>query len=649
MNLKYLCSRLSTPRLTRLAMICLLAVINIANTAHASSMDHTRHADAAQAPTAATQARDVHSYARPERVAIEHLDIDWQVRFAERELAGAVTMRLRAKASGADPLMLDTRDLKIAGIETSLDGERFKQTKWNLGARDKILGAPLTIELPKGATHVRIAYATSPSASGLQWLTPPQTAGKTRPFLFTQAQAIHARSFLPVQDSPGVRVTYNARVRTPAGLRAVMSADGNSRATAPTGDYRFEMRQAIPAYLIALAVGDLTFKPLGARTGVYAEPGVVASAARELEDTERMIAATEKLYGAYRWDRYDILILPPSFPFGGMENPRLTFATPTILAGDKSLVSLVAHELAHSWSGNLVTNATWSDFWLNEGFTTYLERRIVEELYGRARAEMEAALGRRTLDEELARFRPRDQVLRVDLAGRDPDDGFTQVPYEKGALFLRLLEERVGRAEFDRFLRDYFDRFAFKSITTDDFISQLDRTLFEARPDLRATTLKWIDTPGLPDGAPQPTSAAFASIERAARDFAEGRTAASSIDASKWTTQEWLHFLQNLPAKSTTAQMSELDSAFNLTARGNSEIAHQWLLIAIRNDYAPAYPRLAEYLKTIGRRKLVKPLYEQLVKTPEGRRRAQAIYAEARPGYHPITIATIDTIVKPVG
>ena len=362
-----------------------------------------------------------------------------------------------------------------------------------------------------------------------------------------------------------------------------------------------------------------------------------------------MIAATEKLYGAYRWDRYDILILPPSFPFGGMENPRLTFATPTILAGDKSLVSLVAHELAHSWSGNLVTNARWSDFWLNEGFTTYLERRIVEELYGRARAEMEAALGRRTLDEELARFDPRDQVLRIDLTGRDPDDGFTQVPYEKGALFLRALEEAAGRAEFDRFVRSYFDRFAFKSITTDDFLAYLNANLLNKNPQIaaRVAAAKWIDAPGLPDSAPLPTSTAFDLIERTAQSFAEGRTAATSIDASKWTTQEWLHFLQKLPATLTTAQMSELDAAFKLTARGNSEIAHQWLLIAIRNDYAPAYPRLAEYLKTIGRRKLVKPLYEQLVKTPEGIRRAQAIYAEARAGYHPITIATIDTIVKP--
>jgi aminopeptidase N len=551
-------------------------------------------------------------------------------------------------ATGTDPLILDTRDLQIAKAETSADNRRFTATKWQLGTRDPILGAPLTIQLPAGTTHVRVSYSTAPTASGLQWLTPAQTAGKRQPFLFSQAQAIHARSFIPVQDSPGVRVTYTARIETPRGLRAVMSADGNSQSNPTTGVYRFEMQRAVPPYLIALAVGDLTFKPLGKRTGVYAEPSVVASAARELADTERMVEVTERLYGAYRWGRYDILVLPPSFPFGGMENPRLTFATPTILAGDKSLVSLIAHELAHSWSGNLVTNATWSDFWLNEGFTTYLERRIIEELYGRPRAEMEASLGRRTLEEELAKLDTRDEILRVDLTGRDPDDGFTNVPYEKGALFLRSLEEGVGRAEFDRFLRSYFDRFAFQSITTDDFLGYLQAHLLSKNPQLaaRVTLKEWIDESGLPASAPRAESTAFATIEQAARNFATGNAPAASINASAWTTQEWLHFLKNLPEKLTPAQMTELDQAFKLTTRGNSEIAHQWLLIAIRNEYAPANPRLAEYLTTIGRRKLVKPLYEELVKTPEGKKRAQEIYARARPGYHPITIATIDGIVK---
>src|SRR5439155_12241219 len=260
-------------------------------------------------------------------------------------------------------------------------GTRYEAGMFTLGDKDKILGAPLTIPLPARATRVRISYSTSPGASGLQWLEPAQTAGKKRPFLFTQSQAIHARSWIPLQDSPGVRMTYSAVVRTPKDLVAVMSAPNNPNAP-PNGEYRFRQRMAIPSYLIALAVGDLRFRPMGNRTGVYAEPAVIDRAAAEFSDTEQMLEAAQSLYGPYRWGRYDLLVLPPSFPFGGMENPTLTFATPTILAGDKSLVSLVAHELAHSWSGNLVTNATWSDFWLNEGFTVYVERRILEKLYG---------------------------------------------------------------------------------------------------------------------------------------------------------------------------------------------------------------------------------------------------------------------------
>jgi aminopeptidase N len=412
--------------------------------------------------------------------------------------------------------------------------------------------------------------------------------------------------------------------------------------------YSFNMPQAIPPYLIALAAGDIAFKSLGARTGVYAEPATLDKAAREFEDTEKMVVATEKLYGPYRWDRYDILVLPPSFPIGGMENPRLTFATPTVLAGDKSLVSLIAHELAHSWSGNLVTNATWRDFWLNEGFTTYLERRVTEAIYGRGREEMEAALALRNLKEEMDDLPDADEILHVDLTGRDPDEGFTSVPYEKGALFLRLLEETFGRERFDQFLKGYFDRFAFQSITTDDFIAHLKKNLLDPNPQLAAKIPldEWINKPGLPASAPKPQSDAFAKVEAQAKEWFEGKAAAAKLQTKQWSTQEWLHFLQFLPKQLTANQLKELDQAFGLTKIGNAEIAHQWLLISIRNNYETAYPRLEEYLTSIGRQKLIKPLYEELVKTPAGKERALKIYARARPGYHPIAQTSVDKIVK---
>jgi leukotriene-A4 hydrolase len=595
----------------------------------------------------ADETRDVHSYANPDQVRVRHVELDLEVLFDRKTLKGASTLTLVRTAAGVQPLKLDTRDLKITKAESMNDGANFTPVPFTLGEADKILGAPLTIMIPATATKVRIEYETSPNASGVQWLEPEQTAGKKHPYVFTQSQAIHARSWIPLQDSPNVRVTYSARIRTPEELRAVMSAEQDPGAPR-NGDYRFNMKQAIPPYLIALAAGDIAFKSLGARTGVYTEPALIEKAAREFEDTEKMVEATEKLYGPYRWDRYDILVLPPSFPIGGMENPRLTFATPTILAGDKSLVSLIAHELAHSWSGNLVTNATWRDFWLNEGFTTYLERRIVESIYGRPREEMEAALGRQTVDNLLDELKDPDQILHIDLTGRDPDDGFTQLPYEKGALFLRNLEEIFGRERFDQFLRGYFDHFAFQSITTEDFIAYLKKNLLDTSPQLaeKARIDDWIFQPGLPTGAPQPISDAFSRVERQANDWLQGKSPAAQIETRDWSTHEWLHFLRFLPEQLSPAQMRELDHSFNLTNKGNAEIAHQWLLMAIRNKYQPAYLRLETYLTSIGRQKLIKPLYEELVKTPDGRERALKIYQKARAGYHPIAVNALDKVVK---
>ncbi len=609
------------------------------------------------------KAQDIHSYANPSAVRVRHLDLDWNVLFDQKILKGTAVLTVE-RISETAPLVLDTRDLKIEKVETSAGGANYAPATFTIGASDKILGAPLTIPLPAKANRVRIQYSTSPGATALQWLDPAQTAGKKQPFLFTQSQSIHARSWIPLQDSPAVRVTYTARVHTPRQLIAVMAAEDLS-GDARDGDYQFKMDQPIPSYLIALAVGDLRFKSLGPRTGVYAEPHTIDLAARELSDTEKMVMATESVYGPYRWGRYDILVLPPSFPYGGMENPRLTFATPTILAGDKSLVSLVAHELAHSWSGNLVTNATWSDFWLNEGFTTYLERRILETVYGRDREEMEAVLGLRDLKEEIDTLDDRDEILHIDLTGRDPDDGSTDIPYEKGALFLRHLEETFGRERFDRFLKGYFDHFAFQSITTAQFVDYLNKNLLGENPKLarKVPVAEWIAKPGLPENAPQPSSAAFTRVAEQATQWLQGKTPADKIPAANWTTQEWLHFLRyvqdhitpagNKPIETPgsrpalpSARMDQLDKAFHLTRSGNSEIAFQWLLMSIRNRYEPAYPRLEEFLMTIGRRKFIKPLYEELAKTPEGKARAIEIYRRARPTYHPIAVASVDVVLN---
>ena len=575
--------------------------------------------------------KDIHSFSNPQQIAVKHLNLALNVAFDRLSVQGNVVLTLERHDSKADKLILDTRLLQIDETEWSKDGNKFQEAEFSLGNEDNILGRALTIHIPKDANFVRVTYSSDPEASGLQWLTPEQTAGKQHPFMFSQSQAIHARSWIPLQDTPGVRVTFDARVNAPKGLIAIMAAQKVSTGV-------FKMDHPIPSYLIAIAAGELAFQSTGARTGVYAEPSVLARAAKEFEDTEQMLEAAEKLFGPYRWGRYDVLVMPPSFPFGGMENPTLTFATPTILAGDKSLVSLVSHELAHSWSGNLVTNATWSDFWLNEGFTVYLERRIDEEVYGPERAEMEAALGLQDLQDEIKSLPAKDTILHVDLTGRDPDDGATQIPYEKGALLLLSLEEKYGREKFDLFLKSYFDHFAFQSITTQQAIDYMKQNL-DPSLDLNA----WIYQPGLPADAPHPTSAAFAKVDAAAAEW----TASGKLpDAHAWISHEWLRFLHALPEKLTQNQMQSLDHAYTFTASGNNEILQQWLLMSLRNGYAPADEKLGEFLRTVGRRKYIKPLYEELAKTPQGKERAQEIYEAARPGYHPIAQATIDAILR---
>ena len=587
---------------------------------------------------------DVHSWARPHEVRVRHMQLGLHVVFAEHAIEGDVVLELD-RIDGGAPLVLDTRELTITAVETAGAAEAWHTARWSLGAADKLLGAPLEIQLAPDTTRVRVRYRTADDASGLQWLAPEQTADGVHPFLYSQSQAIHARSWLPCQDSPGVRTTYDARITVDRPVRALMAAEAVPDAP---GVHRFRMGEPIPAYLVALAVGHVEFADIGPRTGVWAEPSLLAQAKSEFADMDSMLVEIERLYGPYRWGRYDVLVLPPAFPFGGMENPRLTFATPTIIAGDRSLVSLVAHELAHSWSGNLVTNARWEDLWLNEGFTVYIERRILEVLYGKERADMEAVLGRQDLDEALAELAPEDQRLRLELAGRDPDDGLSDVPYEKGALLLRALEEAYGRAAFDPFVISWFERHAFGSVTTEQFEAFAKAELFDRHPtlpgrkpvDLRA----WLDEAGVPEGAPAARATAFDRVDAAVTAFAAGRLETPRLDTAQWTTHEWLHFLRQLPRDLARARLAELDRRFALTKSDNQEILAQWLEVCVLHGYADADVRLETFLTTIGRRKFLLPLYRALL-TVGRKDDARRIYASARPGYHPITQSSLDDML----
>lgn len=581
---------------------------------------------------------DTHTFALPDQVRSTHLSLNLNLDFEQKIATGTVIHHLDRKDRTA-PLILDTSDLSILEV-TDQTG---RELTWDLAAdAGEWRGRPLTIELADDTERVKIRYQTSPTAEAMQWLSPEQTDGKEKPFLFTQGQAILTRSWIPLQDSPAVRVTWDARIRQPEGMTTVMSADYRKRKRNYT---EFRMTRPVPSYLIALACGELRALPISGRCAVWAEPGVIDKAAAELSDLERMVQACEELFGAYRWGRYDVLFLPPSFPFGGMENPCMTFATPTILAGDKSLVALIAHELAHSWSGNLVTNATWRDFWLNEGFTVYLEQRIMEHVYGKDRAVMEIALGMQGLQQEITELPEGDQVLHIDLTDRNPDDGMTAIAYDKGAAFLRRLEQVFGRERMDAFLRQWFDEHAFQSLTTRTFLEFLDDRLLSTDRELakQVDVQDWVKGFGLPGDAPIPDSERFAQVDAAVASFLAG-TAADELGTEDWVTQQWLRFLSGIQ-KPTQAQMKALDKAFSLTRSGNSEILSAWLAIATRNNYAPANARLDLFLMTVGRRKFLVPLYQALLEADNGKERAMAIYKRARMRYHAVSQRTLDEML----
>ena len=591
--------------------------------------------------------RDVHSHAQPEKAKVTHVSLDLTPDFDTRRISGTARLAI-TRAAGADSVILDVRNLEIRSVTDS----RGTALGFAVGTANEALGAPLSIALPSGSDTVVIAYATSPDAAAVQWLAPAQTAGGKLPFMFTQGQAILTRTWVPTQDGPGIRQTYDATIRVPAGMRAVMSAEQVGEAetdSAGLGVYRYRMPHAIPPYLFALAVGDIAFRPIGTKTGVYAEPSVVEKAANEFSEVDRMIVAAEKLYGPYRWGRYDILVLPPAFPFGGMENPTLTFATPTILAGDKSLVSLVAHELAHSWSGNLVTNATWDDFWINEGFTTYIESRIMEELRGKPYADMLRQLGRQDMMaavEDAGGPQAADTRLNLELgSSRNPDDGMTDIAYEKGAAFLHTVESVVGRERLDAFLKGYFDHFAFQPMSSERLVNYMRENLLSEEEATRINVQQWIFEPGIPSNIVQVQSDAFTKVEAQVNAWKSGAPA-SALQTTGWTTQEWMHFLRTLPDTIPAARLANLDNTFKLSSSGNSEVLFAWLRVAIRNRYDPAFPALENFLLSQGRRKFVAPLYEDLSKTEWGKRMAESIYRRARPMYHSVSTRTIDATLK---
>lgn len=589
------------------------------------------------------EAKDVWTHARPEIARVTNVALDLRVDFGSQTLNGSAVLDILT-APGATEIVLDIDNIDIETI-AERNGPNLP---YAIGPRDAELGSALTIQLNPGTRQIRIKYATRPSASALQWLAPELTAGKQKPYLFSQGQPINNRSWIPTQDSPGIRQTWSARLTVPDGFVAVMSGErlsGEKGMPRANGGkvYEFEMKRPVPPYLIALAVGDLAFKATGPRSGVWTEPSMLDAAAYEVGDVEKMITAAQNLYGPYRWGRYDMLVLPPSFPYGGMENPTLTFLTPTIITGDRSNTDVVAHELAHSWSGNLVTNATWSDSWLNEGFTTYFENRIMEAVYGKARAALYADLDWDGLVRDL---KAENNGPTTRLHG-DPGATAGQLDYFKGSTMLRTIEQAVGRKRFDAYMRSYFDRHAFQPQTSAGFLADIRKRLIKGDKALEARLQldRWVYEPGLPANAVHVKSPILAQVDAKLAAVNKGGPV-SAVKPDGWNTQQWMRFLNGLPRQQTPERLKELDETLGLSTSTNAYVRSAWAELAIANRYDPAVPSIDAFVNSVGRGLLVRPVYSGLMAQGDwGKPIAARLFEKAKSSYHPFVRGQVEKMV----
>ncbi|MDG1332807.1 MAG: M1 family metallopeptidase [Crocinitomicaceae bacterium] len=592
---------------------------------------------------------DSHSYANIEQIRTKHLHLDIDVNFDAKTISGVA--RHEMVDHEATTAIFDIKALDIKRVTLGKGNEIG--TDFELGDSDDILGRPLKVKIKPDTKYINIYYSTTDETQALDWLDPALTSGKKHPFMYTQGQAILTRSWIPLQDSPTNRITYSADVQVPSELMAVMSAD-NPKSKSADGKYHFEMKQKIPAYLIAIAVGDLKYTSLGDRCGIYSEPELAAECAYEFTDLPKMINAAEKLYGTYQWDQFDMAILPYSFPFGGMENPRLTFANPTLLAGDQSLVSVVAHELAHSWSGNLVTNATWNDFWLNEGFTVYFENRIMEALYGEEIADIHKFIEFQdlvaTVEDMENGEHPEDTHLKLHLDDRDPDEGMSDIAYVKGAFFLRTIEKEVGRKKFDIFIKEYFDTHAFETISTEDFVDYLSTELFEPN-NVQFNVEEWIYQPGIPDNCVKIRSKRLEHMDELAQEVNNGEMifigSGANLERSDFITQEWVAFIRGLSDDISPETMAELDEKLAFSQSANRVIKLEWYQLAVRVGYKSARPYMKEHLTKVGRRWLIEGIYRALAESEDKSDLAFAkeVFEQAKGNYHFVSRSTVAEIL----
>ncbi len=584
--------------------------------------------------------KDPASYTDLSQGKIKHILFRIGVDFSSRTLEIEATYQMQEPVPGS--LFLDSYKINLKGARSN-----DRQLQWEFDERDDVLGERLHLKGFEGESTFTLTFHTSPEARALQWLNANQTAGGSHPFLFSQCQAIHARSIFPCQDTPSVRFTYSAEVEVPQGLVAAMAAEqiGIDDGTGYSSTvYRFRMPQPIPSYLFALAVGNLDFRELGPRTGVYAEPETIEAAAWEFAENEDKIVEAEKLLGPYLWGRYDLLVLPPSFPYGGMENPRLTFLTPTAILGTRGHLSLITHELAHAWTGNLVTNATWQDFWLNEGWTTYAETRITEVLEGKDVTDLHLAFNEKQLIAIIERVGKDSPLTRLKLpAERDADSFTTTIPYYKGCFFLQECEYAVGRERFDAFIQQYMARFQFQSLTTEAFLDFLKAEL----PDVfeKVDIQKWIYETGLPEKRHRPQSHLYDEVQKALDDYEHGiKPTKEQMD--NWHRYQILSFLQGMPRKISIEDCQYFDAILELDKKNDVAFYSYFYVIAIASGYEEILPRVEQFLEKIGRMLYVLPIVRVMIDTDWSREHIRPLFERVRDRHHQITVYAIEGLLK---
>ena len=580
-------------------------------------------------------AKDPHSYANFDQVRVTHLDWDALIDVPKKLIEATEELTIEQIQPGEE-LVLDSKGIEIKSIAVAPTDKKYATTTWKLDANDEILGQALRIKILPDTRFVKIAYVVEADAEGLLYMDANQSlTGK--PFVFSQSESLFARSWLLLQDAPQVRFTFSAKVQLPKGDSSLvlMSAPDNPKQVNPSGVYEFHQKNPLPSYLMSLAVGPLQYTNLGKRTGFYAEKPLVSKAKQDLAPVEKMLEASEKCFGAYPWERYDVLVLPERFPFGGMENPCITYASGTIITGDSSLVNVVIHEICHSWFGNLVTHSNWADIALTEGFTTWGELTVNRMLNGDELGDMLWINEIAALKEELEGYKPEQTQLYREM--KNPEDLFDYIPYTKGALFLEALKNQIGLERTLALLNKYLKKFAWKAASVEGFLSFLKAEISAEE----YTTLKadaWFYEPGLPSNSPSFESPAFQTIGRSAKNWKNVK----ELSIATWKTPHWLHFLNSVYEQGATVeQLKQLEATHHLTQK-NSEIKLRFYRIAVKNNFEAVFPAMEAFLMKVGRKKLIVPIYKELCGVNKGDYARKLI---KKANYHPITQIAIDTDV----